>query len=410
MEYRAKSESEQKLGDIIVSTKDSSNKTSYLINLIASAIKREFYANENLGPMRAFKNSLLRANAILHDFPTSIKFIAQAHSPEGTFRSESRGKKFGKIKINRNQKKIKNIAMNQVLPAFKKEKPAYKKPVAIAYGGLVLILVISLTVSWIKQASQDRIKQNLLASVLEKVNQAEAVLLFNDREKARGILEEAEALARDLKNKEVKQDITQKLNQVNLVKNLNNLEVLLLDFLPQDLSLEKDKILVLSADQKTYEANFLSPEPMPTLDYDFTDKFLTFTYQLDPPSQQILRNDSPWLKEELDLTSAQDLAIDGSVYVLYPDTIKKFWKGEAQSFSLEPILAEAKKIFASENNRFIYILEKNRVVKINKDGTLAAQYLSPQFTDLSGIGVSPDDQKIYLLNNKEILKGSLEVN
>src|SRR3989344_2346838 len=309
LEYRAKSESEQKLGDIIVSTKDSSNKTSYLINLIASAIKREFYANENLSPMRAFKNSLSRANAILRDFPTSIKFIAQAHSPEGTFRSESRGKKFGKIKINRNQKKIKNIAMNQVLPAFKKEKPAYKKPVAIAYGGLVLILVISLTVSWIKQASQDRIKQNLLASVLEKVNQAEAVLLFNDREKARGILEEAEALARDLKNKEVKQDITQKLNQVNLVKNLNNLEVLLLDFLPQDLSLEKDKILVLSAAQKTYEANFLSPEPMPTLDYDFTDKFLTFTYQLDPPSQQILRNDSPWLKEELDLTSAQDLAI-----------------------------------------------------------------------------------------------------
>ena len=141
-----------------------------------------------------------------------------------------------------------------------------------------------------------------------------------------------------------------------------------------------------------------------------------YIYALDNKKEEITKSrflngevgeGSNWLKEKQDLTGAKSLAIDGSIYVLYQDgKVKKYYQGEERNFALATITnppTNPLKIFTTDKNKLLYILEKNRLLVYDKAGKLTAQYLSPQFLNLKDVYVSETDNQIYLLNNNEVL-------
>ena len=85
-------------------------------------------------------------------------------------------------------------------------------------------------------------------------------------------------------------------------------------------------------------------------------------------------------KLKVDLTGAIDLAIDGSIYILYANgTIAKFLNGEPKAFQitgLEQPLNNPSALFVStdEGTQYVYIADRGnrRVVQLTKRGPLPA--------------------------------------
>lgn len=141
-------------------------------------------------------------------------------------------------------------------------------------------------------------------------------------------------------------------------------------------------------------------------------------YTLDTASNQIYKhnniNDSfssgtTWLTNNYDLSDAVSFTIDGSIYVLKNNgEVYKFLKGEKQDFTvatMEKPLNQPTKIYTDIDSSFIYILDpqNQRLVVLDKEGKLQAQYVSGQFTDLKDFLIKENENKIYLLNSTQIL-------
>ena len=147
-------------------------------------------------------------------------------------------------------------------------------------------------------------------------------------------------------------------------------------------------------------------------------------YLLDSVNNQIYKHSNPsaglkngqnWLKDEVNLDSAQDLAIDGYIYILKNREIKKYLKGRQEEFKPEkpyPPLKEATKIQVSPeiNKGYIYILEpaQKRLLVFNKQGEFQKQYQSPSFTDLKDFRVDEENNIIYFLAGNSVFKYEFE--
>jgi hypothetical protein len=140
-------------------------------------------------------------------------------------------------------------------------------------------------------------------------------------------------------------------------------------------------------------------------------------YLLDKIDNQIYRHGrsgnaftkrDPWVLENVDLSKAISLDIDGHIYVLNNDgSILKFLKGEKVDFSLDEISPEfvsPTKMLISPDLEFIYILEpaNNRLAIFNKAGDFLMQYKSDKFDNLLDFAVDEINKKIYFLNSNII--------
>jgi len=150
-------------------------------------------------------------------------------------------------------------------------------------------------------------------------------------------------------------------------------------------------------------------------------------YILDPPAGKILRYlpttedySSPaenYFPDQasVDLNGAVDLAIDGSVYVLYADgRLRKFEGGlpvEFQVTELDKPLERATAIFTApdELTRYLYVADagNRRVVQLNKDGRFMRQFKprdeeAVDFSTLRSIFVDELTGKLYLLNDHSL--------
>jgi hypothetical protein len=141
-------------------------------------------------------------------------------------------------------------------------------------------------------------------------------------------------------------------------------------------------------------------------------------YVIDKNNSQILRYSSSgnifgsptnWLDQAYDFSDAQDLAVDGSIYVLDGNEVVLFTQGAKQEFNMPPLaenIGFAKKMYTSSDSQFVFILDSGsrRVLVITKQGTLAAQLISDQFTDMKDMYVEESSKTIYLLNGNQLLK------
>jgi len=126
-------------------------------------------------------------------------------------------------------------------------------------------------------------------------------------------------------------------------------------------------------------------------------------------NQESYANPTPWLTSLFDMNSARDLAIDGDLYVLFPEQLIKFTSGRQQSFSL-PQLTKAtddlRAITTDVDKEFIYLADgaNDRILILTKSGSLAVQLVSDEFTDIKDLWVDETSKTMYVLAAGKLLR------
>lgn len=141
-------------------------------------------------------------------------------------------------------------------------------------------------------------------------------------------------------------------------------------------------------------------------------------YILDAKNQQIWKlnvNETAiaapetWLKTAADFTDSLTLAVDSSIYVLYPRGVEKYAGGTRQNFQIAAVNPPPQNLagmFTLPETSSIYLLDpaNERVIILNKQGQLEKQITSPKFRDLTDIYVDEKSGLLYALAGSELLQ------
>ena len=121
------------------------------------------------------------------------------------------------------------------------------------------------------------------------------------------------------------------------------------------------------------------------------------------------------------LSSAEDVAIDGAVYVLFPDgRVLRFFQGQQQPFMAETSLLTPTAIFTNERLRHIFIADagNKRIVVLGKEqgkeGEFIAQLVPGEgfdvdFGEIHSIFVTDNEDFIYILTGKGVWRAPLSI-
>lgn len=181
----------------------------------------------------------------------------------------------------------------------------------------------------------------------------------------------------------------------------------------------KNNLILLAEDNNFYSYSFTDKTssrlslilPSPAR-FQSIATFNNNLYLLDVINNQIvkcpkLESCQSWLQEKNNLSSASSLAIDGSVFVLYPDNTIVNFNGDRENVlkpEIKPFSNGFEKIVTDYGFESIYLLDKEqkRIVIIDKKGNLIKQYFSPVFEDIKDVQISPDEKFIYILSEDKI--------
>lgn len=108
-----------------------------------------------------------------------------------------------------------------------------------------------------------------------------------------------------------------------------------------------------------------------------------------------------------DFSNAQELIIDGSVWVLLPDGILKFTKGLGENFAFKDFsdtFTNISVFTTSDEDKNIYLLDKqnSRIVVFDKEGSYIAQYQWDELKNADDIVASEEEKKIFVLSGSKI--------
>lgn len=141
--------------------------------------------------------------------------------------------------------------------------------------------------------------------------------------------------------------------------------------------------------------------------------FGTRLYALVPSASQVYRlsragngfgGGSPWITDGSSISTAQAMAIDGAIYVLESNRVKKFFTGVREDWTpyIDPPLEDSKRIWTHDEIEGIYILEGRRIIVLSKPGALLAQYIFPEGSELRDFAVDEPGRKLSVLNGDQI--------
>lgn len=148
--------------------------------------------------------------------------------------------------------------------------------------------------------------------------------------------------------------------------------------------------------------------------------FLGNIYVLDKSSDQILKfvatsgggyGQSNYFtsNQKPDLSNAQSMAIDGSIYVLFKDgTVSKFTRGNKDNWQIQgldkPLLNPTRIYTAPDSNIYILDSGNSRIVEFGRDGRYQSQYVASIFKDAKEMDVEESAGKILILIGSKIYK------
>lgn len=103
------------------------------------------------------------------------------------------------------------------------------------------------------------------------------------------------------------------------------------------------------------------------------------------------------VEQHVDFSEAQALAIDGYVWILKPNDVLKFASGYQEPFFLKgESITSGKRLWVSQTGKKLYILEENRIIAFEKDGTYQEQYVWEGLQDVADFTVSEKLNKILV--------------
>jgi hypothetical protein len=114
------------------------------------------------------------------------------------------------------------------------------------------------------------------------------------------------------------------------------------------------------------------------------------------------------ISKDSSLSNARDIAIDGDIYLLNPDTVWKFASGRQTNFGLatvEPTLQNATDFDIQFEGKGIYVLEpsQKRVLVYDKNGAFVSQYVDEGFAQGLSVIVNEGQRSAYVLAGDKLL-------
>lgn len=120
-----------------------------------------------------------------------------------------------------------------------------------------------------------------------------------------------------------------------------------------------------------------------------------------------------WLKTPTDLAAANDLYVDGSIYVLKDDgAVLKFYRNQPDpkygAITLSPALSGANKLIAGTKNIYLFSPSAKRLVILDKTtGALVGQYMIDSLAQPQDFTIDDNGQIAYILDNESLYKINL---
>jgi hypothetical protein len=137
--------------------------------------------------------------------------------------------------------------------------------------------------------------------------------------------------------------------------------------------------------------------------------YLTYAYLFDAKNNQIYRypraeggfgEKTAWLKETLALSGAKTIAINENVFLASEAEIQKLFRGKKVDFSVEKTATPIKftKLYTKRDSSHLYVLDNAnaRVVKLDNDGKILAQYYNEKIAEADDFSVSEENNLVYL--------------
>lgn len=109
-----------------------------------------------------------------------------------------------------------------------------------------------------------------------------------------------------------------------------------------------------------------------------------------------------------DLTTSADMAIDGSIFILFKDGhIEKYTKAKKDTFGLSGLdiaFSNPSKIFTNADTDNLYVLDNanSRIIELDKTGKFKNAYSANILKDAKDFEVVEKDKKIFVLSNGKV--------
>jgi len=121
-----------------------------------------------------------------------------------------------------------------------------------------------------------------------------------------------------------------------------------------------------------------------------------------------------WLNEKEKSTAGEVFAVDKNIWILdKQNRIKKYYRGQLEDSIITKLYPETKNVsefYTNNNLDFLYLLDTdtNRILILNKDGSIHKQLQSDNFNNPIDFSISKDGEIAYLLtNNLELISVNL---
>lgn len=122
---------------------------------------------------------------------------------------------------------------------------------------------------------------------------------------------------------------------------------------------------------------------------------------------------SNWFKEKADLSKAQDLYIDGSIYILNNDaSVLKYYTGQKQDYkalALEPLSSGFTKIVGTDTKLYLLNPSEKKIAVLDKNsGALLNQYIFEDLDEINDFAIDEKNKTFYFLDLNTLSKVVIE--
>lgn len=298
---------------------------------------------------------------------------------------------------------------------LKKEKiNTNRKWLVLSVLGILLVIGVTATFLLNKQAMERQKIDDAVSAIEANLKKASQIASLNPQESLSLISKSSDLLGsvngiRTEKFTEIQTEIQSKTSEITRNIYAITTQTAKAITLPDDI---KDHFMHITTTGIVNEtgATIINPSPL-WGEPRAVESYLDNRYVLDTKNSNLWKyqgpiapNDTPisYLKEPLDLTQAQDLTIDGSVYLLFPDSIQKLTVGKLDTFSLRgtyPPFSLKSRITTGVDSPTIFVSSGNYVLVFDKSGTYKHTKEIPQVENITDLIANEDGSIVYILSD-----------
>ena len=135
-----------------------------------------------------------------------------------------------------------------------------------------------------------------------------------------------------------------------------------------------------------------------------------------PSPQGYTQPPESYFATPMNIAGVQDMAIDGRVYLLFPDgRLLRFLSGNQESFNVDTAFSNPVALYTTDQLKHLYVADagNRRIVVLNKDdGSFVAQLIPGEgfdvdFGNVQTIFVTDDEAFIYILTSRALWRAPL---